>query len=125
MKVFNRSKYYKKYKEQLDTRFGITEPIGNKVYSIKIEFSEGYGLAMQKNFFHQTASWKKLKNGNYILEMKCCITRELMGLLGFSLDKVKVHQPKVLRDLVMKKFKDTLALYEGKEVDEERANRDY
>ncbi len=57
--------------------------------------------------------------------MECGITRELIGFLGFGLDKVKVHQPKALRDLVIKKFKDTLELYDGKDVDEERANKDY
>ena len=80
---------------------------------------------MQNNFLHHTAVWKKLKTGNYMLSMHCCLTRELVGFLGFSLDKVKVHQPKVLRDLVVKKFGDTLELYKGKEVDEERANEDY
>ena len=123
--IFNRKKYDKKYKEQLVIRFCLTEPIGNKAHHIKIEFSEGYGFAMQKNFVHSTATWNKLQNGNYMLEMKCCISRDIMGMLGYSLDKVKVHQPKVLRDLVMKKFGDTLDLYNGKEVDEERANRDY
>ncbi len=123
--VFNRRKYYKKYKDQADIRFGITQPIDDKVYNIEIEFSEGYGLAAQKNFLHHTATWKKLKNGNYMLEMKCCITRELIGFLGFSLDKVKVHQPETLKDLIIKKYKDSLNLYEGEEVSEERANADY
>jgi hypothetical protein len=123
--IFNRNKILKKYKEQLVMRFGVAEPTNNKIYNIKIEFTDAYGLAQQKNFLHETATWKKLKNGNYMLGLRCCITRELMGLLGFSLDKVKVHQPKKLSNLLIKKFKDTLALYEGKDVDEEKANRDY
>jgi hypothetical protein len=123
--VFSRPNIFKKYSEQMIVRFGIGEPVDNKTHNIKIEFSGAYGIAAQHIFLHQSAKWKKLKNGNYMLEMKCCISRDLMGLLGFSLDKVKVHQPKALRDLVIKKFSDTLDLYNGKEVDEERANSDY
>lgn len=123
--TFNRQKNLKKYKEQSQARFGIPKPINGKEYHIKIEFSEGFGLSMQQSFLHETASWKKLKTGNYLLQMKCGINRELIGFLGFSLDKVKVHQPKLLRDLLVKKFANTLELYNGKEVDEERANGDY
>ncbi len=93
--VFNLNKQYKKYKEQAAIRFGITEPLNSKVYHIKLEFSEGFGLAMQNNFLHHTAVWKKIKNGNYLLHMECGITRELIGFLGFGLDKVKVHQPRL------------------------------
>jgi hypothetical protein len=123
--IFSRNKLSKKYKEQVAVRFGIAEPITPKLYRIKIEFTEGYGLAIQKNFLHHSVVWKKLRNGNYLLEMKCCLTRELVGFLGYSLDKVKVLQPKILRDLVVKKFRDTLEVYEGKGVDEDRANEDY
>lgn len=122
---FNRSKVLKSYKEQLDSRFGIAEPITDKVYHIKIEFAEGYGLAIKNNFLHHSAVWTELKNGNYLLKMQCCLTRELIGFLGFGLDKVKVHQPKALRDLVVKKFSDTIELYGGNEVNEETANKDY
>lgn len=123
--IFDRKRWIKKYNEQRTARFGITEPVGNKVYCIKLEFAEGYGLAMRKNFLHHTAVWKKLKNGNDMLQIKCSITRELIGFLGFSLDKVKVHAPKALKDLVLKKFGDTMRLYEGDDVDEARANEDY
>ncbi len=123
--TFNRQKNFKTYLDQTTDRFGITQPISNKVYNIKVEFSEGYGLSSLKSFMHSSAVWKKLKNGNYMLHMTCSINRELIGFLGLSLDKVKVHSPNILRDLLIKKFRATLELYDGKEVDEERANRDY
>lgn len=123
--AFSRKKYLKKYKEQLACRFFISEIKNDKVYNIKLEFSEGYGFSMQKVFLHPTAKWQQLKNGNYLLQMRCGITRELIGYLGYSLDQVKVLQPKALRDLVMKKFKDALDLYHGKEINGDAANDDY
>ena len=123
--VFNRTKHLKSYREQIDSRLTIEENKEDKIYNIKLEFSHGYGLAMQKVFIHNTAKWKELKNGNYMLEMKCGISRSLIGFIGHSLDQVKVHQPKVLRDLVIKKFRDTLDVYNGKDIDEEKANHDY
>jgi len=123
--VFNRKKISKQYRQQIDNRFALAEPIGDKIHRISIEFTGDYGLAVREVFLHPSATWKTLKNGNYMLQMKCCINRELVGFLGYSLDKVKVHQPKVLKDLVLKKLKDTLELYSGKEIDEERANKDY
>ncbi len=109
----------------MEMRFGLGEPIGTRVYNIKLEFTEGYGLSIKNFYLHKTAQWKKLKNGNYMLQMNCCISRELIGFLALGLDKVKVHQPKVLKDLLVKKYKDTLGLYDGKALEEKRANRDY
>ncbi|MGV3529906.1 MAG: helix-turn-helix transcriptional regulator [Flavisolibacter sp.] len=122
---FSRKKYLQKYKNQLSGRFIIAEPKDGKVYDIKLEFSRGYGLSMQKVFLHRTAKWKELENGNYMLLIRCGIGRDLLGFLGHSLDQVKVHQPKELEQLVIKKLHDMLKIYEGKEIDEDAANADY
>lgn len=123
--VFNRKKYIKNYNEQMNIRFGITEPTINRTYMVKLEFTADFAFSEMSFHWHATEKWKKLKNGNYMLQMNCCISRELIGFVAAGIDKVKVHQPKVLKDLLVKKYKDTLSLYEGKSPDEDRANKDY
>ncbi|HEU5364449.1 MAG TPA: hypothetical protein VFU62_02900, partial [Hanamia sp.] len=64
-----------------------------------------------------------LKNGNYMLSFQSSIGRELVGFVATGLAMVKVHQPKILKDLVLKKFKETIELYEKNlKMDGERAN---
>ena len=123
--TFNRKKNISIYNSQVNMRFGISEPAADKTYNIKIEFADAYALSMMSFYWHKTAQWKQLKNGNYMLQMQCGIGRELIGFLAAGLDKIKVHQPKLLKDLLIKKYKDTLGLYDGKAPDEERANEDY
>lgn len=123
--AFNRNKLLKNYNKQLDMRFGVAEPTTDKIYSIKIEYTPEYGTAMMNFHWHKTARWKTLKNSNYMLEMRCCISRELIGFVAQGLDKIKVHQPKALKDLLVKKYRDSINLYNGEEVSEERANKDY
>lgn len=122
---FDRKKYIRFYNKQMDVRFGLSEPTTNKVHNIKIEFTGSYALSTMNFHWHKTAQWKKLKNGNYMLQMQCSIGRELIGFLALGLDKVKVHQPKILQNLLVKKFEDTLDLYDVRMPDEKRANRDY
>ena len=89
-------------------RFGISEPLSEKVYNIQLEFSTDYALSMKNFHWHKTAVWKELKNGNYMLEIKCCINRELIGFVAQGLDKVKVHKPKFLKDILLNKYKETI-----------------
>jgi predicted DNA-binding transcriptional regulator YafY len=124
--IYNRAKSLKTYREQLDTRFGISEPTYNKVYNIKIEFTKGYAESMMNFFWHSSQNWKQLKNGNYLLSMRCCIGRELIGWLAQGLDKVKVHQPKALQSLFIAKIQKTKDVYTNNEtINEDAANADY
>lgn len=107
---FKREKYISEYKESFSKRFGISEPANDKVYNIKLEFSEDYAESMKTFHWHHTAKWVRLKNGNYMMQLRCTIGRELVGFIAVGLDKIKVHQPKVLKDLVVKKFQQTLAI---------------
>lgn len=123
---FNRKKYLPIYTKQLSMRFGITEPISTKVYHIKVEFTDSFGESIKDFFYHATQQWKKLKNGNYMFEARCCINRELIGWLIYGLDKVKVHQPKILKDLLVKKLQQTVDLYsQNLTPNEGIANADY
>lgn len=123
--AFNRKKYQQSYDDQLSIRYFLGEPIDGKVYHIKLEFGRDYGLSMKKVFIHKTAVWKELPNGNLMLEMHCGISRELIGFLGHSLDQMKVHAPGELRDLIVKKLRSSLGLYDGKEINEKKSNEDY
>jgi hypothetical protein len=61
-----------------------------------------------------------------MFEAHCCISREVIGWLIYGLDKVKVHQPKILKDLLLKKMQQTVDLYtQNLTPNEDIANADY
>lgn len=125
-KTFNRQKLEATYNQQMQTVFGISDPMDPQVYDIKIEFTEKYAQSWQRYFWHASQRWELLPNGNCMLHLRCSIGRELFGFLGYGLDKVKVHQPKVLKDLYERKLQETLAIYQHNlPIDEEEANKDY
>jgi len=125
-KTFDRKQYIESYKQQLLFRFGISTGINNKTYHIKIEFTQGYAESMMKFLWHPSKEWKKLSNGNYMLHLHCSIGREMIGWLVLGLDKVKVHQPKILKNLVVQKLQQTLQVYiDDLSIDESIANKDY
>ena len=124
--TFSRKKIIDVYKKQLALRFGISTGIDNKTHNIKIEFTKGYAESMMNFSWHHSKQWKELPNGNYMLHLHCRIGREMIGWLVLGLDKVKVHQPKILKDLVVQKLQQTLAVYKSNTpIDEVIANKDY
>jgi predicted DNA-binding transcriptional regulator YafY len=108
---FNRKKYSADYKKHFEKLYGISNPVNNKVYNIKLEFSENYGESYKSFYWHHSQRWEKLKSGNYMLHFQSSISRELIGFIAIGLDMIKVHQPKFLKDMVIKKLQDTLAVY--------------
>ena len=124
--TFKRSKYLKAYKESVANLFGSSAPLNNKLYNIKLEFTDSFGEATEQCIFHHSQYWTTLKNGNKMMHMHCSIGRELVGFLSHGLDKVKVHQPKILKNLINKKYAEAMMVNNGLlAVNEERANRDY
>lgn len=123
---FNRKKIQGDYYQKIESLFGISDPMDDKIYNIEVEFTAGYGRSWMNYFWHQSQKWQRLPNGNYMLYLRCSIGRELIGFLAYGLDKIKVHQPKVLKDLITKKVKRTVAInLFNLPIDEETANRDY
>jgi hypothetical protein len=121
--TFNRKKLLPAYKNHFEKLFGISKPINNKVYHVKLEFTKSYAESFKTFHWHHSQSWQQLKNGNYMLSFQSSIGRELVGFVATGLAMVKVHQPKILKDLVLKKFKETIELYEKNlKMDGERAN---
>lgn len=107
------------YKNHFASLYGISNSINDKVYNIKIEFTSCYGDSYKSFYWHHSQRWEKLKNGNYMLHLQCSIGRELIGFIAIGLDKVKVHQPKILKDLVLEKFYATVSIYsKNLEIDE-------
>ncbi len=111
---FNRKKYSSEYKVHFEKLYGISEPSNKQIYNIKLEFAENYGESYKSFYWHHSQRWEKLSNGNYVLHMHSTISRELIGFIAIGLDLVKVKQPRVLKDLVIKKLQDTLAVYDQK-----------
>ena len=125
-KTFTRKKLEAGYEKQMQVLFGISDPLDEKLYDIKIEFTRGFGESWMRYFWHQSQRWEPLPNGNYMLHLRCGIGRELFGFLAYGLDKMKVHEPRILRDLLVKKLQQTAAVYEHNlPINEEEANKDY
>lgn len=123
---FNRKLLLADYNAGFDRLFGISASRKNKTYHIKIEFTKGYGESMMNYSLHKSQRWEQMKNGNYLLHLYCGIGRELVGFLAEGLDKVKVHQPKVLRDLFVTKLQQLAAIYNANlPIDEVTSNKDY
>lgn len=124
--TFNRKKLLTEYKSHFAKLFGISKPSDGKIYNIKLEFTKSYGEATKTFYWHESQKWEKLKNGNYLFTLQCSIGRELVGFIAQGLAMIKVHQPKILRDLVLKKLKETIDLYEKNvKMDGEKANEGY
>lgn len=124
--TFNRKKLFPDYQQKVGVLFGISEPINNKVHHIKLEFTKGFAESFKNFFWHHTQQWQVMQNGNYMLHLHCTIGRELIGFIVFGLDKIKVHQPKTLKNLVLKKLKQNVAVYEHNlPIEEKEANKDY
>ena len=125
-KTFNRKKREAIYEAQMESVFGISDPVDAKVYHIKIEFTSNYAQSWMRYFWHHTQKWEPLQGGNFMLHLHCSIGRELFGFLAYGLDKVKVHSPKKLKDLFQKKMQQTLDVYtHNLSINEEEANKDY
>ncbi|MEO6135876.1 MAG: WYL domain-containing protein [Ginsengibacter sp.] len=124
--IFNRKKLLPAYKKHFEKLFGISKPINDKVYHVKLEFTKSYAESFKSFHWHHSQRWEPLKNGNYMLCFQCSIGRELVGFITQGLAMIKVHQPKILKDLVLKKLKETVDLYEKNlKMDWERANKVY
>ena len=124
--AFNRKKFIKTYTQNLKGFFGISDPLNKKIYNIKLEFTDSYGGSMKSFYWHHTEKWTLLKNGNYMLHLQCGIGRELVGFIANGLDKIKIHQPKILKDIMIKKFTQSALINEKNlGVNEQLANEDY
>ncbi|MEO7835992.1 MAG: WYL domain-containing protein, partial [Ginsengibacter sp.] len=110
--TFNRKKLLQDYKNYFEKLFGISKPINNKVYHIKLEFTKNYAESLKTFYWHNSQRWEQLKNGNYMLHLDCSIGRELLGFVAVGLAMIKVHQPEILRQLILKKVRETADLYE-------------
>ena len=81
---------------------------------------------MKSFYWHHSEKWTVLKNNNYMLHLQCSIGRELVGFIAGGLDKIKIHRPKILKDLMIKKFTQSALVNEKNlGVNEQLANEDY
>lgn len=113
---FDHKKHWPVYQKIFDKVFGITQPFEDKPYKIKVEYQNRTGENLKSYFLHPSQKWKKLANGNYMLEMKCGIGSELLGFLAESFDRVVVHQPEVLKDLLVSELLKAVSGYRKEPV---------
>lgn len=106
--TFNLTKYSNQI-HKLDERFGISKNTTDKVYNIKLQFSEATGSFVSSMQWHKSQKIKQLANKNYIIELECGINRELMGWIFQWMDNVKIIEPEELKikyNEVLRKLKD-------------------
>lgn len=109
---FNPKKYSKLLVTYFENHFGITQNVDDRVYVIELEFSNSTGLFVKQFFWHSSQKWTTLKSGNILLNMKCGISRELVGWIFQWMSNVQVQKPKLLKDMVMSKYKECLRMYD-------------
>lgn len=123
---FNRKNLTETFHEKMGLLFGISDPIDDQVYDIEIEYTKAYGESWMRYFWHQSQQWRQLENGNYMLHLHCSIGRELVGFLGYGLDKIKVHRPQLLKEMLVEKAQRMVDLHEQDlPIDEQEANKMY
>ncbi len=102
----------KRVETEFGKRFGVFDSDMEKVYAIRLLISSDQSAILQSYFWHSSQKFKKDKNGNCIMEMKCQINSEMISWIFSWLEHIKVLDPPELRDLVYKKAKELASLYE-------------
>lgn len=99
--------------KELQTRFGVTKNINDKIYDIEIKFTSVLGRFIENHHWHDSQKIKSA-NGDYILYLKCGINRELMGWLFQWMYNVKIVKPLLLKKLYKKTLKESELVVKGK-----------
>ena len=103
----------KKIEANLSTRFGIHDSTDPKIYTIKIHISKSAGLHLSKRYFHSSQSFTQLKDGSFMMEMKCCINIELIGWVMSWLEHMKVLEPIALKEHIQERAKYIYQMYKN------------
>lgn len=111
--MFDYAELVEKFTDQFKSRFGITENIDNNIYDIVIEFSELTGSFVSNHFWHTSQMFNQTADGNWIMTLKCGISRELVGWIFQWMNNVKVIQPEILKTLVYDKIISMQQLYQN------------
>ena len=112
---FINDNFTEKLDNELSNRFGITKNIDNKVYDIKLEFTNITGSLVQKYSWHHSQKFN-LIGGNHTMTLYCGINRELMGWIFQWMYNVRIVEPQILID----KFDETLKLIQKRQKKNER-----
>lgn len=84
--------------KELNKRFGISENINNKTYTIILEFTEVTGEFVSSFHFHKTQKFYRYKE-TIRMEMHCGINRELIGWIMMWMTNVRIVSPLKLSEL--------------------------
>ena len=102
----------KKFDEEMLNRFGITENMDDEVYDIELEFSEMLGCFVKNDYWHPTQNFVQKENGNFIMTLRCGISRELVGWIFMWITNVRVLNPPILKQIVLDKYREVITDYE-------------
>ena len=102
--------FIEKLENELANRFGITKNIDDKIYDIKLEFTNITGSLVQKYTWHHSQKFN-LIGGNHFMTLRCGINRELMGWIFQWMYNVRIIEPQILID----KFDETLNLIQKRQ----------
>lgn len=92
-KGFNLKKESIAFESEIEKRFGVSNNKDEKIYDIKLEFSEATGNYISKMSWHESQKMIQLANKNYQMTMRCGINRELGGWIFQWMNNVKIIEP--------------------------------
>jgi len=92
-------------KAALKGRFGITNNMDEQQYDIELEFSSVTGEFARHYFWHETQDFKRIRNGNWIMTMRCGINRELLGWIFQWMANIRINAPNKLIELYAEQLK--------------------
>jgi predicted DNA-binding transcriptional regulator YafY len=90
--AFNAKKCDELVQADLKNRFGITQNIDSKSYSITLEFTPLLGDFIKNQYWHHSQSFKETKNALQ-MSLTCGINRELVGWLFQWMSNVRIVEP--------------------------------
>ena len=100
-KSFSYQEYELLVKKEIESRFGVTKNINNKIYNIKLEFSLPTGSFVRNHYWHH--SQKFFNDGSkIIMKLNCGINRELVSWIFSWMYNVKIIEPPILKDYFLK-----------------------
>ena len=95
---FNRLDFIDQVEKELRKRFGISQNIDERIYTVELSFSKGTGAFINKQFWSEELTCQEIDNG-WLVTIQCGINRELVGWLYQWMSNVRVIGPPQLKTL--------------------------
>ena len=110
--MFQVNGYLQILKDKFQERFGISDNMDDRIYSIRLEFAASAAAFVKTQYWHTTQEWSVNSGGNAVLSLRCGINRELVGWIMMLMRNVRVLEPPELKQLVLAEMEAVMAVYD-------------